>query len=119
MTIYSTNSDKKDNSSKQPVHPVWSGIGCALMIILPIISYIAGDYFVSNAELYKWVVIPPELVKDIFKDHLILVKLLYTAIFIAIMYLLLIVITVFVNKFFGPSRYGPYDIPLDKVERKK
>lgn len=89
------------------------------MIILPIISYIAGDYFVSNAKLYKWVVIPPELVKDIFKDNLILVKLLYTAIFIAIMYLLLIVITVFVNKFFGPSRYGPYDVPLDKVERKK
>lgn len=97
---------------------MWSGIGCALMIILPIISYIAGDYFVNNAELYKWVIIPQELVQPIFKDTLILVKLLYMAIFIAISYLLLLVITVFVNKYLGPSRYGPYDVPLDKVERK-
>ena len=120
MPIYNEKtSDKNVSPSKKPIHPVWNGIGCALMIILPIISYIGGDYFVNNANLYKWVVIPQELVKPIFKDSLILVKLLYTAIFIAITYLLLLVLTVFINKFFGPSRYGPYDVPLDKVERKK
>lgn len=89
------------------------------MIVIPAISYIAGNYFVDNANSFKWVVIPQDLVKTIFPDPFILVKLLYAAIFVAVLYLLLLVITVFINRYFGPSRYGPYDIPLNEVDRKK
>jgi hypothetical protein len=108
----------KKNPAKQPPHPVWRGIGCALMIIIPIISFVIGDYLVTNAKLFKWVVIPREMLVAVYKDPLILVRILYTAIFIVVLYLLLTAATFIINRFFGPPRYGPQDIPLDKVERK-
>jgi hypothetical protein len=109
----------KENPAKKPPHPVWRGIGCGLMIIIPAISYIAANYFVTNANLYKWMVLPGEMVVKVFSDPLILIKILYAIIFAAGLYLILTVITFIVNRFFGPPRYGPQDIPLDEVERGK
>lgn len=111
---------EQNNPAKKPIHPVWRGIGCALLIIIPVISYVAGDYLVSNASLIKWVIIPQDMIVHQFvADPLILVRLLYMAIFVFVLYLLLTVITFVVNHYLGPSRYGPFDVPLDKVERKK
>lgn len=119
MSKYSMYPDSpKENPSKKPVHPVWRGIGCVLMIIIPALSYFAADYFITNARLYNWVIIPTEMLISFYKDPLILVRLLYTAIFIAILYLFLTAITFVINRFFGPPRYGPTDVPLDKVNRK-
>lgn len=118
MSRYYHPEPKEDPAKKMP-HPVWRGIGCALMIIIPVISYVAANYFVMNAHLYKWVVIPNEMVIRNFSYPLILIKALYTAIIIAALYLILTVITFVVNRFFGPPRYGPQDIPLDKVDKGK
>lgn len=87
------------------------------MIVIPILSYIAGNYFVTNGTNYKWMVIPQEMVIR-WTDPLLLVKLLYTAIFAAGLYLLLSVIIFFVNRFFGAPRFGPQDVPLDQVDLK-
>ncbi|MPM29828.1 hypothetical protein SDC9_76369 [bioreactor metagenome] len=116
-TRYSYREQK--NPAKKPIHPVWRGIGCALLIIIPVISYVAADYFVTNAALFKWVIIPEDMVIKYPADPLILVRLLYMAIFVFILYLILTVITFVVNRYLGPSRYGPYDVPLDQVERRK
>lgn len=111
-------SKQTENPNKKPIHPVWRGIGCILLIIIPIISYVGADYFVTNNSSFQWVLIPPDMVISTFKDPFILVRLLYTAIFVCILYLILTIITFVINRFFGPSRYGPYDIPLDKVQHK-
>jgi hypothetical protein len=119
MTKYSRyEQEPKKEPAKGEVHPVWRGIGCVLMIIIPIISFIAADYLVTNAGSISWVVIPDELLVNAYKDPWILVRILYTAIFIAVLYLLLTVVTFIINKYFGPPRYGPMDVPLDKVQRK-
>jgi hypothetical protein len=109
--------EPQENPAKKPAHPVWRGVGCGLMIVIPVLSYIAGSYFVSNADGFQWMVIPQEMVIR-WKDPLLLVKLLYAAIFAAGLYLLLSVITFFVNRFFGAPRFGPQDIPLDQVDIK-
>lgn len=111
---------EQKNPSKKPIHPVWRGIGCALLIIIPVISYVAADYFVTNSALFKWVIIPQDMIVNQYvADPLILVRLLYMAIFVFALYLILTVITFVVNRYLGPSRYGPFDVPLDKVERRK
>lgn len=89
------------------------------MIIIPFISYVAANYFVTYASLFTWLVIPTEMVLPKFSDPLILVKLLYTAIFVCILYLILTAITFIVNRFVGTPRYGPFDVPLDKVKLDK
>lgn len=110
---------EQKNPSKKPIHPIWRGIGCALMIIIPVISYVAADYFVTNAALFKWLIIPEDMIINYTADPLILIRLLYMAIFVFIFYLILTAITFVANHFLGPSRYGPYDVPLDQVDRKK
>ncbi len=115
-TRYVTREQK--NPAKAPIHPIWRGIGCILLIVIPVVSYVAADYFVSNANSFNWMIIPQDLVINFPRDPLILVRVLYTAIFVFILYLILTVITFVINRFFGPSRYGPFDVPLDKVQRK-
>jgi hypothetical protein len=120
MAKYSMYSQQpQENPAKRPVHPVWRGIGCGLMIIIPIISYVAADFLVTNASTFKWMIIPGEMIIRDFKDPLILVRIFYALILIVALYLILTIVTFVINRFFGPSRYGPYDIPLDKVNTKK
>lgn len=109
---------EQNNPAKRPIHPIWRGIGCALLIIIPVVSYVAADYFVTNADKFKWMIMPGDMIINFPRDPLILIRLLYAGIFVAVLYLILTVITFLVNRFFGPSRFGPYDVPLDKVDRK-
>jgi len=109
-------SKETQDPNKQPMHPIWRGIGCVLLIVIPFISYVAADYIITNARLFKWVVIPPEMIIYNFSEPLILVKLLYAAILVCILYLILTAITFLINRFAGAKRYGPYDVPLDKVK---
>jgi hypothetical protein len=107
-----------DKPEKPKVHPIWRGIGCILLVVNPVISYVAADYFITNKETYTWVIIPEKLIVNSLPDPLLLVKIFYTAIIVAVLYSLLTIITFLLNSFFGKSKYGPYDIPLDKVQRK-
>jgi hypothetical protein len=109
---------QKENPAKRPIHPVWRAIGCILLIVIPFISYVAADYIIQNRAVFSWVIIPREMVVSNLHDPLLLVKLFYTAIFVAILYLVMTLITFVSNRLFGPGRYGPYDIPLDKIQRK-
>lgn len=119
MTKYSMyNSTRNDKKDKNVIHPIWRGIGCILLIVIPVISYVAADFFVENRARYTWIIIPKELIQTNLGDPLLWVKLLYTAIFVFCLYLILLVITVVINRLVGPSRYGPYDVPLDRVDRK-
>lgn len=107
---------KKEKKPKKTIHPIWRGIGCVLLVVIPIISYIAADFFVTNHEDYSWVIMTRELIVNYPKDPYILEKIFYTAIFVFVLYLILTVITFFIDRFFGPSHYGPYDVPPNEVE---
>jgi hypothetical protein len=42
------------------VHPIWRGIGCVLMVILPIMAYFGAVELVQANLRNNWVNIPPE-----------------------------------------------------------
>jgi hypothetical protein len=109
---------RREDPTKKTIHPVWRGIGCVLLVVIPVISYVAADFFVTNQARFSWVAIPQEMVVKNLTDSMLIVKIFYTAIFVFFLYLILTVATFIINRIFGPSRYGPYDIPLDKVQRK-
>lgn len=40
------------------IHPVWSGIGCLLLILLPILSFAAARLLVQENMSQRWISIP-------------------------------------------------------------
>jgi hypothetical protein len=40
------------------IHPVWSGIGCVMLIVLPILSFAATRLLVQENMRQQWVYIP-------------------------------------------------------------
>lgn len=113
--IYRTETPPK--LSKLPEHPIWRGIGCILLIFIPLLSYLASSYLVNNRQDISWLVIPQDLIISQFKDSYIVIKLLYAGILVLIIGAVLALVTFVLNRIFGPSRFGPHDIPPEKVKK--
>jgi hypothetical protein len=101
---------KPRDEEKKKIHPVWRGIGCVLMVFIPILSYVAATQIINKHDRLSWVIIPEEIVVSTYSDPLIFVKIVYAAAIALILFLLMGIVTFLTNKYFGPSKYGPYDV---------
>lgn len=113
--IYRTETPPKP--SKLPLHPIWRGIGCVLLIFIPLLSYLASSSLINNRQQISWLVIPQDLIFSQFRDSYIVIKLLYAGILVLAIGAVLALVTFALNRIFGPSRYGPHDIPPEKVRK--
>lgn len=95
---------------KQKIHPVWRGIGCIMVVVIPLLSYFAANFLIKSRDVLTWVLIPQDLVFAQLKDPLFWVKTFYTVIIAFILFLIMGVITFVIDKFLGPSKRGPYDV---------
>ena len=59
MTKYRTHERKMPRRSNEP-HPVWRGIGCLIMLIIPALS-LGFSYVMVNSALSLGVDLPPSL----------------------------------------------------------
>lgn len=135
MTKYATTRKKEKVKTNQP-HYVWRGIGCVMMILIPVISYAAGVETINYAIAHRWT-IPIELLglprfPDLFYQSSGLMTLLapiarvkhfYAYATAAAAYAILLgAITsmayAIVYRMTGPSQYGPLDAPPPKVKVK-
>jgi hypothetical protein len=96
------------------IHPIWRGIGCILIILIPILSFAAAKLLVQENLQQKWVQIPDELKGSI--DVPSLGQILYadlavTVILLVIGFGLLTIVYALIYRIFGPSPYGPMDVP--------
>jgi hypothetical protein len=46
---------------KRSVHPIWRGIGCLLLILIPVLSFAAARTFLQENSQANWISIPKEL----------------------------------------------------------
>jgi hypothetical protein len=55
--------DRRPPPKERPwtVHPIWRGIGCVMILIIPLMSYAAAVLLIEANFLSRWIVIPPEL----------------------------------------------------------
>jgi len=95
---------------KPKIHPVWRGIGCVMIVIIPALSYLTANFLIKSRGTLSWVVIPQDLVFAQLKDPLFWVRVFYAAVIAMILFLLMGVITFVIDKFFGPPKRGPYDV---------
>jgi hypothetical protein len=95
---------------KTKIHPVWRGIGCVMMIVIPGLSYLAANFLIKSRDVLTWVMIPQDLVFKQLKDPLFWVKIFYALVIALVLFLIMGVITFVIDKFFGPPKRGPYDV---------
>jgi hypothetical protein len=137
MGKYRSSVYKKTTPKSDGPHAVWRGIGCLMMLIIPVISYAAG-YETINYAIENNIDIPYQLLgtpryPDFFYNSgslisllspLTAIKNLYAYVIAAIFYTLILggvtsVGYAIVYRFTGPSRYGPLDIPQPNIKVKR
>jgi hypothetical protein len=114
MGKYSTRqtSNAKDRPSKlyPKVHPVWRGVGFALMIIAPLMAYATTELLLLDNTIRNYFPIPQNLVVQ-WQDPLILIKIIATIFLSIVFFALLQMIYFVIMRMFAPPRYGPLDVP--------
>jgi hypothetical protein len=139
MGKYSGLSPQKESSlqkSKEP-HPVWRGIGCLMMVIVPAISIVVGNGIVKFALDQHWRLPPqilgyPQLPDIIYKSSglktifipLARIPNLYAYILASLICMMLLstvisFIYAVIYRVANPNRYGPLDAPPPKIKAKK
>jgi hypothetical protein len=102
-------------NEKPEVHPIWRGVGFALIILIPLLSYGLAILLLNENAKFGWFPIPQDLLSK-WVEPLLFVKILLTLALSFLIYVLFQLITYIIFRLFGPSRYGLMDLP--PVQRK-
>ena len=116
--------------------PIWRGIGCLMIILVPVMSFAAADL----SWRFFWLrgLIPPELLVTpqppdwigilppvqsaywfVFSKEAILAILALTFIYTIFLAGIISVLYAFMYRIAAPSRYGPMDAPPPRIKVKK
>ena len=103
------------------IHPIWQGIGCLLMIMIPVMAYAGAVLLVQANVSQGWVPISAELsrpvnIPNVGSFEYLFANLLVAAILAMLGFGLLVAIYSLVYRAVGPSRLGPLD--ADPIRRK-
>ncbi len=137
MGKYSTLSKPQAKPRNKDVHPVMRGIGCILMIVVPILAYGVAGLLVNYGGTHGWPIpasmygpptIPPALWKVQGLQPIILwlqtqnnleANLFFTIVITAVIGGIMTMIYGYIYTLFGPPKYGPQDAPPIKKKIKK
>lgn len=115
MTKYDpTYQPRSRRSILPPVHPVWRGIGCILLILLPIISFAGAKLLVQANFRQRWIQIPSELAGSFIAPvigRVFFADLALAVILIVIGFAIITVVYAIIYRFIGIPRFGPLDSP--------
>ena len=99
------------------IHPIWRGIGCILLLLIPIMSYAGAVALIDSGTLTQYAKMPEEMMRTVLipganlnVPHLF-ANLLVTAILAVIGFGVMTILYAIVWRVFGPPRYGPLDSP--------
>jgi hypothetical protein len=127
-------SQRGPTKPKEAAPPVWRGIGCLLILIVPVLAWILASLTVQLAmearvqlpyQLMGYAVMPallwqvPALIPALHfietQPHLYM-TLLVAILFVIALSALLSVTYAIAYRFVGPSRLGPYDEPQPRMK---
>ncbi len=114
----------KDSKMFPKIHPIWRGVGFALMVLAPIMAYATSEILLADNANTGWMKIPTDLIvkcpnPDFFgsilckfsPDPMILVKIIATLVLTLVFLVILQFFYFIVMRLFAPPRYGPLDVP--------
>lgn len=111
MGKYSSYSSRPDQQQKtREIHPIWRGVGFALIVLIPILSYFGALVLFDLNKQYHWLRITPDMISPIIEPYFYI----KAGLTLVLMFLLFAVFSLFsfaLYQVFAPPRYGPYDVP--------
>ncbi len=137
MSKYQSSVVKASRQKIKEPHYAWRGIGCLMMILIPIISITAGyetiRYGIDNNWAIPYQLLGTPRYPDFFYDSTGLMTLLrpvtatphfYAYATASILYMILLagilsLAYAIVYRMIGPARYGPLDVPPPNIKFKK
>lgn len=100
-------------------HPVWRGVGLILMLLTPVIAFFGSIALVDANAKEGWVAIPRDLLAKGVGDPLLYVKIIVGLVIFMVVTVFFRLITFIFYGAFGPSRYGPLDVPPVSYQKPK
>ena len=137
MGKYSSYSHKQEKPRNVGVHPVMRGIGCIMIILVPILSYGIAVLLVNYGFSHGWPIppswfghptIPPLLLRleglrpiwdFLVQQNNLTAVLFFTVAIIVVIGGIMSMIYGYMYTFFGPPRYGPMDVPPIRIKVKR
>ncbi len=129
MAKYSKYGNKAPPKKGHKIHPIWTGIGFMMIIIIPIIVWIISDELVKYGQQQGWAILSSfpstlPIPAALYPTFSFLASYNFTAKVIFFIFLLIIisglmsVVYAFVYRLVGPPRYAPDDIPAPRIKTK-
>lgn len=137
MGKHSTNSRRQAPIVRNQVPPLVRGMGCITMVIVPLLSYGIADYWITN-HLPGTQLIPPNLlgapnipafflqspylsapVNFLRNQNNLSANLIFALAITMIIGGIMAIVYGYIYSMFGPSKYGPTDVPPPRVKTKK
>ena len=128
MGKYNSRSNvRRGPNPKTTVNPYMRGIGCLMMVIVPVFSYLGAADLVAK-EKFGWQYLPPEwynpltispLLAQLFKEPIYPAALAITAVFTFVAGGIISIVFGYMYTLLAPSKYGPTDVPPPRVKTKK
>ena len=137
MGKYSSYSHKKEKPRVVGVHPVMRGIGCIMIVVVPILSYGIAVLLVNYGFSHGWPIPPnwyghptihPLLLKlqglrpiwdFLLVQNNLIANLIFTVAIMVIIGGIMSIIYGYMYTLFGPPRYGPMDVPPIRIKVKR
>jgi hypothetical protein len=92
-------------------HPIWRGVGFVLLILTTVIAVFGAIALVEANATQGWVQIPKDLIAKGVGDPNLYVKIIVGLVIFVVVNAFFRLITFILYSVFGPSRYGPLDVP--------
>jgi len=137
MGKYTSQSTKREIPRNRGVHPVMRGIGCLMMVIVPILAYGVSVILVNIGVQSRWPIPTDWLGAPTFNPLLwrlqglrvilnflsaqnnLVANLVFTIVITIIIGGVMSMLFGYIYKLFGPSQYGPTDSPPIRVKVKR
>ena len=137
MGKYSTVQKREPIPRNRGVHPVMRGIGCIMMIIVPILAYGSAVLLVNEGASRGWPIPPSWLGTPTFHPLLwrlqglnsvltflqaqtnLIANLVFAIAITVVVGGIMSIIYGYVYTLFGPPQYGPTDVPPERIKVKK
>lgn len=137
MSKYTSYSRPQPKPKPQGVHPVMRGIGCIMIIVVPILAYGLATLLVPYAASRGWPLPPewfgppsiPELLwkvqglqrplQFLQAQNNLEINLVFTVLLIILIGVIMSLIYGYMYTLFGPPKYGPQDAPPIRVKVKR
>jgi hypothetical protein len=137
MSKYTSYSRPKPKPRNLGVHPVMRGIGCVMIVLVPILAYGVAVLLVNFGATHGWPIPPDwygpitvhpvlwqlEGLRSIWQfleaQNNLQANLIFTVALIVLIGGIMSMIYGYVYTLFGPPRYGPQDAPPIRIKVKR